>query len=146
MTYDVEIYDKNYYISDKLLNFTNIICLYKNKWVYVRVKNRLTWELPWWHREKWESIIDCARRELFEETWAIKYNIEYIWSRKIEKINTDKKYYWCFYFAEINKLGVLPDSEIEEVWFFNTPPNKLTYEFIQPKLQKIVSSFIEKIN
>ncbi len=48
------------------------------------------------------------------------------------------------FFAEISELGKLPDMEIEQVYFFDDIPEKLTYPLIQPKLVEKISKTLIK--
>lgn len=59
-------------IEDSKLKFVAIVTRYKDKWLYVKHKERTTWEIPGGHREENESISYAASRELFEEAGAIK--------------------------------------------------------------------------
>lgn len=49
------------------LKFAIIVSRYKEKWVFVKHKERLTWEIPGGHREENENINLTASRELIEE-------------------------------------------------------------------------------
>jgi 8-oxo-dGTP diphosphatase len=44
--------------------------------VFCKHKDRDTWEVPGGHRESQENIIDTAKRELYEETGALEFDIE----------------------------------------------------------------------
>ncbi|HIV24166.1 MAG TPA: NUDIX domain-containing protein, partial [Candidatus Merdiplasma excrementigallinarum] len=74
-TVDTKIcfYDK---AEDALLKFAVIIARMEGKWVLCRHKDRNTWEFPGGHREEGESILETARRELYEETGATDFQIE----------------------------------------------------------------------
>ena len=61
-------------INEKELRFAVISAVYQNKWVYVRHKERKTWEIPGGHRDLGEDIMKTAKRELFEEPNLGKLN------------------------------------------------------------------------
>lgn len=44
------------------------------------------------------------------------------------------------YYANIFKLGKLPDLEMERIEFFDDLPDRLTYPFIQPDLFRKVQA------
>lgn len=128
-------------INEEKLKFAVISAVYKGKWVYVRHKERKTWEIAGGHRESGETIEETAKRELFEETGGIEYNLfpvcdysmEYFGVRKLGRL----------FFARIKELGQLPNSEISEVKMYNSPPINLTYIEIQPKLYEKTLEFIK---
>ena len=70
---EVKFYDT---ADDSLLKFAVIISKSDNKWVFCKHKERNTLEVPGGHREHGESILDTAKRELYEETGAVVYTIE----------------------------------------------------------------------
>jgi len=123
-------------IKNDDLTYAVICAKHKNKWVLVKHKARDTWEIPGGHREEGENINDTAKRELFEETGAVVFNIIPICDYSVTKDNEIG--YGRLFFAEVHELGILPDSEIEQVEFFDELPENLTYPKIQPTLLKIV--------
>ena len=120
-------------INKKDIKFTVTISRYNGKWVYVKHKDRDTWDIPGGHVEKGEDIIQSAKRELFEESGAEKYFIEPVSVYSVD-IDNKKSYGWLFY-AEIKKFGILPDMEMEAVKFFSSHPSNLTYPEILTLLQ-----------
>ena len=121
---EIEFYDKNT-IDNKKLLYAIVVSRYRGKWIFVKHKERDSWEIPAGHREVNENIIHTAERELFEETGAKNYKLEYISDYSL-KINGEKSYAALFY-AEIYSLGKLPDFEIGEVKEFENIPDNLTY-------------------
>lgn len=113
-----------------------IISRYSDKWVFVRHRDRQTWEIPGGHIEAGESPDSAAIRELKEETGAIEFNLDPVadYSVEIDSVIT----FGRLYFAEIKAHGNLPDSEIAEMALFDDIPDNLTYPLIQPILFKAV--------
>ena len=96
-------YDK---AEDALLKFAVIIARMEGKWVLCRHKDRNTWEFPGGHREEGESILETARRELYEETGATDFQIEPVGIYSVEgdyPINREfgGKTYGMLYCAQI---------------------------------------------
>lgn len=69
----VKFYDQ---VEDELLEFAVIIAKTNGKWVFCKHKERDTYEVPGGHRERGETILETAKRELWEETGAIDFSIE----------------------------------------------------------------------
>ncbi|MBE6064991.1 GNAT family N-acetyltransferase [Clostridium cochlearium] len=120
-------------ISGERFDFAVICAVYKGKWIFVRHKDRNTWEIPGGHREENEDINVTASRELFEETGAVNYEIDPVcdYSVSIGEITT----FGRLFYAKVIEIGHLPESEICGVRFLKEIPNNLTYSEIQPRLQ-----------
>lgn len=135
-------------IEDSKLHFAVIMARHKEKWVFVRHKERETWEIPGGHREENENISDTASRELFEETGALKFSLTPVCIYCVERnenINYTESFGQLFY-SEIEVLDNLPRFEIGEIKLFDNMPNNLTYPLIQPFLYNKVLEFLKKIN
>ena len=117
-------------IEDTFITLAVIIAKYQNQYVLVKHKKRTTLEFPGGKRESNESVLDCAKRELYEETGALNYTIKPLCIYGVTKTNT----YGILCEAEIKAFTKLPDSEIEKVVLLDTFPNNWTYPDIQPYL------------
>jgi len=119
----VKFYDT---VNDELLKFAVIISQSNGKWVFCKHKERDTYEVPGGHREAGENIFETAKRELQEETGAVRFEIKPI----------------CVYsvtcgllcFAEITEFAKELHSEMEKVVLMDELPENWTYSLIQPKL------------
>jgi 8-oxo-dGTP diphosphatase len=121
------------FIPDSKLTYSVISARYRNSWIFVRHHKRTTWEIAGGHIEKGETSFEAARRELMEETGALKFNIECIETYSVTK---DGETGWGrLYFANVFEIGPIPDiSEIAEIVLSDHLPEKLTYPDIQTDL------------
>lgn len=133
---EVDFYEE---VADELLEFAVIIARTNGKWVFCKHKERDTYEVPGGHRELGESILDAAKRELYEETGAIDYDLRAICVYSVtdnvkEAPNLAKKKYGMLYYAEIRSYEAELHSEIEKILITDELVDNWTYPLIQPKL------------
>ncbi|MDD2196548.1 MAG: NUDIX domain-containing protein [Bacteroidales bacterium] len=126
----------------RIYNYVVIVAYFNEKLVWVRKKGATTWEIPAGHVEKGETPNQAAERELWEETGALQYALSPIcdFSIKTENGTSYNRLFYC----QIEKIGELPISEIEEIDFRNDIPSQLTHGKIQPRLIERVMVKIEQ--
>lgn len=130
---DVKFYDD---VDDALLKFAVIISKAKGKWVFCKHKERDTYEVPGGHREAGENIDDTAKRELYEETGALEFDIQPICAYSVTAPNNfdGKESFGMLYLADIKQFEEELHNEIEKIVITTSLPNDWTYPEIQPKL------------
>jgi 8-oxo-dGTP pyrophosphatase MutT (NUDIX family) len=98
----------------------------------ILVQNKRGWEIPWWHREFWESIEDTLIREMKEEIGIDlmrEKNYKMWWYRKV---TSDKELpdrnggiypfpnYLITYIGQISNPPVQPQwDDVVSMWFFS---------------------------
>ncbi len=125
-----------YTLSDvelERLEFVVVVARYQDKWVFVRHKERSTWEFPGGHIERGESAQDAGMRELWEESGAVQAAISPICIYAVTKMGSTR--YGQLFFAEIPAFGKLPEEfEMAEIRLSEGIPDNLTYPDILPAL------------
>ena len=135
MMLEVKFYEN---VADELFQFAVIVAKSQGKWVFCKHKERDTFEIPGGHREPGESIEDTARRELREETGALKFELipvcVYSVTGKNQINKSGAETFGMLYFANITAFEPNLHSEIERIYLLEELPQSWTYPLIQPKL------------
>jgi len=133
--YDVQTMDLG---SLKTYSFTVVFARYRDKWLYCRARERDTFETAGGHIERGETPLEGAKRELFEESGAKRFDIvpAFDYTVHVETGYSNGQ----VYFAQIHELGDIPDYEMTEVELFDAIPDKMRFPNILPilyeKMQK----------
>lgn len=116
-------------VDDALLKFAVILSKSNGKWVFCKHRERNTFECPGGHREPGENIDDTAKRELYEETGALEFEIKPICVYSVTDENnfSGEETFGMLYFADIKAFERELHSEIEKIILTSElPKNGLT--------------------
>ena len=112
--------------------YTVIFARHKDKWLFCRAKTRDVFETAGGTIEPPETPMENARRELYEETGATKFDIkaafDYSNTRNGQKSNGQ------VFYAVVHTLGKMPNYEMAEAKLFDALPDKLRFPEITPVL------------
>ena len=124
--------------EDELLKFAVIISKSQDKYVFCKHRDRATWEIPGGHREPGETILDTARRELYEETGALEFDIKPVCVYSVTSPSNfgGQESFGMLFFADIKGFEDELHSEIEKITILSELPERWTYPDIQPELMR----------
>ncbi len=112
--------------------YTVICSYYRGKWILSEHKKRSTWETQGGHIEAGETPLECAKRELFEESGikdADLYPVCDYWGFNSQACSNG-----MVFLAVVHEIGALPESEMREIHVFDRLPENLTYPNTTPRL------------
>lgn len=122
-------YDLN---SLKEYKYVVILSEYNGKIVLSRHKQRTTWETQGGHIEQGETPLDAAKRELYEESGAVDFDIEPLCDYRAWNEETGHGANGVVFYAVIRGFDAIPESEMAEIKEFASLPENLTYPAITP--------------
>lgn len=132
----VVFYDQ---IEDELLQFAVIIARTKGKWVFCKHRERDTYEVPGGRREAGETILETAKRELWEETGAIDFTLKPVGVYSVKgktryNQNEEDEKFGMLFVADIFSFENELHNEIEKILICDQLVENWTYPDIQPRL------------
>ena len=102
------------------------------QWVLSKHKKRSTYETQGGRIEQGETLLECAKRELYEESGikdATIYPVcDYVGYNHISSSNGQ------VFLAIVHSLDKLLDSEMSKIKLFEKLPENLTYPNVSPRL------------
>lgn len=111
-----------------------VLSEYEGKILLSRHKARSTWETQGGHIEPGETPEAAARRELYEESGAVEFEMKPLCDYWAGDAQAGYGANGMVFTAVIQKLGPIPESEMAEVRTFEILPGNLTYPPITPVL------------
>lgn len=114
-----------------------VLSEYQGKLLLSRHHARSMWETQGGHIEAGETAMDAAKRELYEESGAVDFDIAPLFDYAAGDLasgNPEKFAAGVVFFARIRTLSPLPESEMAEVRKFDELPQNVTYPHITPHL------------
>lgn len=144
---EVKFYEE---VDDTLLSFAVMISKYQGKWVLCKHRQRDTFECPGGRREVGETILETAKRELYEETGAAEYTLYPICAYSVLRFDEIAEHttesFGMLYFSDIKMFGELPSAfEMERIQLFSQLPENWTYPEVQPYLLGKAADFWENM-
>ena len=124
-------------VDDSELSYVVMGARYRGEWIFVRHRERQSWELPAGHIEEGEGPDRAAVRELYEEAGVVNSSLTVKADYSVS--DKGKRAFGRLYLADVKELEPLPDHEIEEIKFSSELPSYLTYPEVQTLLFSLLT-------
>ncbi|MEA3460715.1 MAG: NUDIX domain-containing protein [Bacteroidota bacterium] len=125
-------------VDDAELTYVVMGARYQGQWIFVRHRERRSWELPAGHIEPGEGPDRAAVRELYEEAGVVSSILRIVSDYRVT--DGGKRAYGRLYCADVKELEPLPEHEIEEIKLSEELPSHLTYPEVQTLLFSLLTS------
>jgi len=114
--------------------FVVIFVRHNGQWIYARAKDRTVWETAGGHMESGETALEAAKRELWEETGAVDYDIRPVFDYSVNNGGGHYAFGQVF-LADVKRFDPVPSEfEMEEIRAFDTYPADMRFPQILPVL------------
>ena len=124
-------------VDDSELTYVVMGAQYQGQWIFVRHRDRQSWEMPAGHIEAGEGPDRAAVRELYEEAGVVNSSLTVISDYSVSE--GGKTAFGRLYCAKVNELEALPEHEIEEIKLSRELPSHLTYPEVQTLLFSLLT-------
>jgi len=127
--------------------YADVITFYNGQWLLSKHKERTSWETQGGHIEQGETPFEAAKRELYEESGAIEFDIEPLCDYSLVGMFNwkDVSGNSQVYIATVYSLDAIPQqSEIEKICLFDTLPEDLTYPEVTSEIMPLVLEWLVK--
>ena len=117
-------------------HYTYVVCFckYQGGWLYCRANTRTSFETAGGKIEDGETLLEAAKRELFEEAGATDFEIKAAFDYSVRRKPTREFSHGCVFYVEIHELNGLFEFEMDEVKVFETIPDEMRFPQILPTL------------
>lgn len=129
-------------LMDHELTYVVMGARYRDQWIFVRHRERASWEMPAGHIEHGEAADKAAARELREECGASLFKLKPICDYSVRV--DSRLEYGRLYYAEIQELSGQLEYEIEELTLSAVLPPNLTYPEVQSLLFNRLVAYLEQ--
>ncbi|MFH0756948.1 MAG: NUDIX domain-containing protein [Bacteroidota bacterium] len=119
-------------VSEAKLTYVVIGARQEGLWIFVRHRQRMTWEMPAGHIEAGETPGQAAVRELYEETGTVRSDLEHLCDYEVT--TGHKTGYGRLYRAEVFEREEFLEHETGEIQMCEDLPGNLTYPEVQTLL------------
>lgn len=119
-------------VPEKDLTYVVMGASYRDQWIFVRHRDRVTWEMPAGHIEPGETPDQGAVRELYEEAGVIRSSLTHLCDYSVTV--GAKTEFGRLYRATVEEMDVALEYETAEVMLTHELPSSLTY----PEVQKVL--------
>lgn len=116
-------------LDEEGLTYVIIAARQEEKWLFVRHRDRQTWEMPAGHIETGEPADRAAVRELFEETGTVRSSLEHLCDYDVTVDGRTES--GRLYGATVIERETQLEHETAEVMFARELPAELTYPEVQ---------------
>ena len=129
-------------IPETDLSYVVIGARENDKWIFVRHRERQSWELPAGHIEKNEEVGEAARRELYEETGTTESEMVVLTDYRVSI--RGKLLFGRLFYAHVKERGPLPVSEIGEIKIAGESPAPATYPEAHKVFVRLLETYIRQ--
>jgi 8-oxo-dGTP diphosphatase len=119
-------------VPEHRLTYVVMAASYRGQWIFVRLHQRISWEMPAGHIEPGETADQAAVRELYEEAGVIRSSLNHLCDYSVT--SDGKTGFGRLYRAHVEEMETVLQFETAEVLLTGELPASLTY----PEVQRVL--------